>query len=115
MAEREAIRAARWYEVRQGGLAADFIRAVAEAYAAIGAAPRRYRRWQTGKTARELRVRRLRRFPSLVIYEVREAEGYVLIGAVAAAKRRPGYWLSRLRCSAFGPLVVRGTAGTVRA
>jgi plasmid stabilization system protein ParE len=96
-AEREAIRAARWYEVRQEGLGADFIRAITEAYAAIGAGPRRYRPWQPGKTPRELRVRRLRRFPYLVIYEVREGENRVIIAAIAAAKRRPGYWLYRLR------------------
>jgi plasmid stabilization system protein ParE len=96
-AEREAIRAARWYEVRRKGLGADFICAITEAYAAIAAAPRRYRRWQPGKTCRELRVRRLRRFPYLAIYEVRESENRVIIAAIAAAKRRPGYWLYRLR------------------
>lgn len=96
-AEREAIRAARWYEVRREGLGRDFAEAVAEAYAAIASAPRRYRRWQPGKTRRELRVRRLRRFPYMVIYEVREAENRVIIAAIAASKRRPGYWLYRLR------------------
>ena len=96
-AEREAIRAARWYEVRQRGLGRDFIGAVEEAYAVIGAAPRRYRRWQGRKTARELRIRQIRRFPYHVVYEVREAEALVLAAAVAAAKRRPGYWLYRLR------------------
>ncbi len=96
-AEREAIRAARWYEVRQEGLGRDFVHAVAEALAAIGAAPRRYRRWQAGKTRRELRVRRMRRFPYLVIYEVREHEDRIVVAAVAATKRRPGYWLYRLR------------------
>ncbi len=96
-AEREAIRAARWYEVRREGLGADFIRAIDEAYAAVGAGPRRYPRWQPGKTRRELRVRRLRRFPYLVIYEVREAEDHVIVAAIAASRRRPGYWLYRLR------------------
>jgi hypothetical protein len=33
----------------------------------------------------------------MVIYEVREAESLVVIAAIAAAKRRPGYWLYRLR------------------
>jgi len=96
-AEREAIRAARWYEVRQEGLGRDFVEAVAEALAAIGLAPRRFRRWQPGKTRRELRVRGMRRFPYLVIYEVREDEDRIVVAAVAAAKRRPGYWLYRLR------------------
>jgi hypothetical protein len=96
-AEREAIRAARWYEVRQEGLGADFVEPAAEALTAIASAPRRYRRWQFGKTRRELRVRHLRRFPYMVIYEVREAESLVVIAAIAAAKRRPGYWLYRLR------------------
>jgi len=96
-AEREAIRAARWYEVRQEGLGQDFVQAVAEAVSAIGLAPRRYRRWQPGKSRREIRVRRLRRFPFLVIYEVREHEDRIIVAAVAAAKRRPGYWLYRLR------------------
>lgn len=96
-AEREAIRAARWYEIRQEGLGTDFVESVAEAFAAIASAPRRYRQWQLGQTRRELRVRRLRRFPYLVIYEVREAEDRVVIAAITAAKRRPGYWLYRLR------------------
>ena len=95
-AEREAIRAARWYEIRREGLGADFVEAVAEAFAAISLAPRRHRRWQLGKTRRELRVRHVRRFPYLIIYEVRESKGRVVIAAIAAAKRRPGYWLYRL-------------------
>lgn len=83
--------------MRREGLGADFIRTIDEAYAAIGEGSRRYRRWQPGKTHRELRTRRLRRFPYLVIYEVREAEDRVIIAAIAAAKHRPGYWLYRLR------------------
>lgn len=96
-AEREAIRAARWYEVRQDRLGTDFADAVEEALGAIASAPRRYRLWLPGKSRRELRVRHLRRFPYMVIYEVRGAEDRVVVAAIAAAKRRPGYWLYRLR------------------
>jgi hypothetical protein len=38
-AEREAIRAARWYEVRRDGLGTDFVDAVEEALDAIASAP----------------------------------------------------------------------------
>jgi len=33
----------------------------------------------------------------MVIYEVRAAEDRVVVTAIAAAKRRPGYWLYRIR------------------
>ena len=85
----EAESAARWYRERSLLAAARFVDELNETIDRIVDAPRR---WPLGE--RGTRKVKLPCFPYLVIY--REAEGAVLILAIAHGRRRPGYWKKRL-------------------
>jgi toxin ParE1/3/4 len=61
----------------------------------IGSRPQSYPRLQDVSAAHEIRRALLARFPYAIVFLVRPEEVRVL--AVAHAKRRPGYWLSRIR------------------
>jgi toxin ParE1/3/4 len=94
-ADEELRAAARWYERRRPGLGREFL-------AAIGAAVELVQRHPAGgsrvpKVKRTFPVRRLilRRFPYAVVFLELEAEIRIL--AFAHHRRRPGYWLRRLR------------------
>ena len=56
--------------------------------------PRSFPRLQAVDATLEIRRALLARFPYVLVFLVREDEVRVL--AVAHAKRRPGYWLSRV-------------------
>jgi plasmid stabilization system protein ParE len=85
----EAEGAARWYAERSAAAAAAFSEEIDEAESAIARLPDAWPRFDHN-TRRYL----LRRFPFSVIYRVEHRR--VLIVAVAHARRRPGYWQSRL-------------------
>ena len=85
----EAISAVGWYRERSPLAATRFVAELNQVIDRILEAPRRWPR-----SARGTRKLKLPCFPFLVIY--REAEGAVLILAVAHGSRRPGYWRSRL-------------------
>jgi plasmid stabilization system protein ParE len=91
LAAREFQAAYRWYARRSptaAGLflqAADRVRQRLETAAEQGSPYRQHYRWM-----------RLRRFPYLLYYQIRDAQT-VLVYAVAHAGRRPGYWLRRPR------------------
>jgi plasmid stabilization system protein ParE len=61
----------------------------------IGTRPHSFPRLQDVDATLEIRRALLARFPYALVFLVREDEVRVL--AVAHAKRRPGYWLSRVR------------------
>lgn len=84
-----------WYEARRPGLGGDFLDEVEATLPLIGSRPRSFPRLEDVDESLEIRRAMLSRFPYAVVFLVREVEVRVL--AVAHAKRRPGYWLSRVR------------------
>jgi toxin ParE1/3/4 len=85
----EAEAAARWYAERSATAAAAFTEEIDTAEAAIVGLPEAWPLFDHG-TRRYL----LRRFPFSVVYRIEARR--ILIVAVAHARRRPGYWRSRL-------------------
>lgn len=81
----EAAEARAWYEARDPAVAADFIRELDAAIAAIADAPDRWPAHRRG-TRRYL----LRRFPFSIVY-TSDADRVRVI-AVAHSRREPGYW-----------------------
>jgi toxin ParE1/3/4 len=86
----EMARAALWYERREMGLGERFLSAVREAESFISKNPLLGQPFR-----RDTRKWRAPGFPYRVIY--REEPARIMVFAVAHAKRRPGYWLARLR------------------
>jgi len=86
--------AALWYEQRRTGLGGEFIAEVAAALDRIGEAEDSFPAWPgTHSASPPIRRATLQRFPYLIAFESREQA--VLVLAVAHARRRPLYWLSR--------------------
>jgi hypothetical protein len=84
----ELTEAVRWYEERRSGWGAKLFDAVSQTFEVIEQFQESGARRRA--TARQLPVRG---FPFLVVYRIRPDDVYVV--AVAHAKRRPGYWISR--------------------
>ena len=85
--------AALWYEERRPGLGDEFISEVSAALDRIGDAPESYPPWHTRSAGQVIRRATIQRFPYVIAFE--EHEQHLLILAVAHAKRRPLYWLTR--------------------
>ncbi len=94
-AEREAAEATDWYNARRDGLGREFLDELHSEFEAVESNPLRFAQVQPRSGTRELRQSRLRRFPYLVIYEVRSNNSLVVL-AIAHASRRPDYWRSRI-------------------
>ena len=83
--------AAAWYRERSSDAARGFTDAVAGGMQSIRKHPQAWPTWHRADVRRHV----LRRYPYSIFYVV---EGdVVVIVAVAHHKRRPGYWLPRLR------------------
>jgi hypothetical protein len=91
----ELAEAVLWYEARRQGLGTEFLDEVQATVPLIGKRPRSFPRLQDVDPTLEIRRALLARFPYALVFLVREGEVRIL--AVAHAKRRPGYWLSRVR------------------
>jgi plasmid stabilization system protein ParE len=91
----ELAEAALWYETRRQGLGSEFLDEVETTLPLIGGRPRSFPRLRDVNATLEIRRALLARFPYALVFLVQEEEVRVL--AVAHAKRRPGYWLSRVR------------------
>jgi len=88
--------AALWYDERRTGLGDEFIAEVAAALDRIGDAPESYPAWPGTRAAGPLiRKATIQRFPYVIAFE--KHEHHVLVLAVAHAKRRPLYWLTRAK------------------
>lgn len=86
--------AALWYDERRTGLGDEFIAEVSAALDRIGDAPESYAAWPGTRAAGPLiRKATIPRFPYMIAFE--KHERHMLILAVAHAKRRPLYWLTR--------------------
>ena len=91
----ELAEAVLWYEARRQGLGSEFLDEVQATLPLIGSRPRSFPRLQDVDATLEIRRALLARFPYALVFLVREDE--VRVVAVAHAKRRPGYWLSRVQ------------------
>jgi plasmid stabilization system protein ParE len=87
--------AARWYESRRSGLGKEFLDEIATTLPLIASRPRSFPALQDVDERLDIRRALLPRFPYAVVFLLRDEELRVL--AVAHAKRRPGYWLHRVR------------------
>jgi toxin ParE1/3/4 len=86
--------AALWYDERRTGLGVEFIAEVSATLDRIGNAPESYSAWPGTRAVDPLiRKATVQRFPYLIAFE--KHEQHVLVLAVAHAKRRPLYWLTR--------------------
>jgi toxin ParE1/3/4 len=88
--------AALWYDERRPGLGDEFIAEVSAALDRLGNAPESYAAWP-GTRARDPLIRKttVQRFPYMIAFE--KHERHLLVLAVAHAKRRPLYWLTRAK------------------
>ena len=85
-----------WYDERRTGLGDEFIAEVSGTLDRIGKAPESYPAWPgTPGVDPLIRKATVQRFPYLIAFE--RHEQHLLILAVAHAKRRPLYWLTRAR------------------
>jgi hypothetical protein len=91
----ELAEAAQWYEIRRKGLGADLLTEIEATLPLLGDRPQSFPRLQGIDPALEIRRALLARFPYALVFLVRPDE--IRVVAVAHAKRRPGYWLNRLR------------------
>ena len=88
--------AAVWYDEQRPSLGDEFIAEVSTMLDRIGEAPESLPMWPRTSAA-PLRIRRalINRFPYVIAFEVHSE--LILVLAIAHAKRRPLYWLSRAR------------------
>jgi plasmid stabilization system protein ParE len=88
--------AALWYDERRAGLGDELVEEVRALSQRITASPTTYATWPgLSRPASPIRRALVDRFPYALAFEV-EAER-IFILAVAHAKRRPLYWLRRVR------------------
>ena len=86
--------AALWYDERRPGLGDEFIAEVSASLDRIGGTPESYKAWPRTRAGGPLiRKASIQRFPYVIAFE--KHEQHVLVLAVAHAKRRPLYWLTR--------------------
>lgn len=93
-AEAEAEAAARWYDGKRRGLGDEFLAFVDAAVDLIASNPGIGSRL-SGADAGDTRRVLMRRFPYHVVYI--ELPDRIQVLAVAHERRRPGYWLDRIR------------------
>jgi plasmid stabilization system protein ParE len=94
-ARAEVRSAALWYDQRRTGLGDEFIGEVSATLDRIANAPESYPPWPRTRTAGPLiRKATIQPFPYVIAFE--KHEQHVLVLAVAHAKRRPLYWLTRV-------------------
>ena len=82
---------AHWYSERAGN-GEEFLAEVDRVFAKIADRPLRYPLWRADRPYRKARVRR---FPYAIFFVADEES--IRVMAVAHQKRRPGYWLRRIR------------------
>jgi plasmid stabilization system protein ParE len=93
-AEAEATEASRWYDARRPGLGDEFLAALDEALERIELNPDLGSR-PPSVSSEDVRRMIMRRFPYDVVYI--ELSDRIQVLAVAHERRRPGYWVDRIR------------------
>ncbi len=91
----ELLSSARWYNDKRPKLGDELIDKARAALGRIRATPEAFGRYECYRGTAEIRRAALARFPYSVIYLVQPHRISVL--AFASHKRRPLYWLNRLR------------------
>jgi plasmid stabilization system protein ParE len=91
-AQLELRAAAHWYSEQENGLGEDFVAEVDRTLELVAEGAQRYPVWRPDRPYRRALVRR---FP-YVLFFTNEADS-VRVLAVAHQKRKPGYWLRRVR------------------
>lgn len=94
-AKQELAAAAAWYEQQREGLGRELLAEVDSVFTAIAHSPSRYPLYP--RVSADLGVRRAaaRRFPYSIAFI--EFASVVRVLAIAHEKRRPGYWVGRLK------------------
>jgi toxin ParE1/3/4 len=94
-AKQELAAAAAWYEERREGLGLELVAEVDAVFAAVARNPARFPHYP--RVTPELGVRRAaaRRFPYSIAFI--ELQTVVRVLAVVHERRRPGYWVGRLK------------------
>ena len=94
-AKQELVAAAAWYEERREGLGLELVAEIDAVFTAIARDPSRFPLYP--RVAPELGIRRAgaRRFPYSIAFI--ELPTVVRVLAVAHERRRPGYWVGRLK------------------
>ena len=94
-AKQELAAAAAWYEQRREGLGRELVAEVDAVFAAIARSPGRFPLYP--RVSAELGVQRAaaRRFPYSIAFI--ELASVVRVLAIAHEKRRPNYWVGRLK------------------
>jgi toxin ParE1/3/4 len=88
--------AALWYDEQRIGWGDEFISEISAALDRIGERPESFPTWpEFADRIPLIRKATIHRFPFVIAFE--QHEQYVLVLAVAHAKRRPLYWLARVR------------------
>ena len=83
-----------WYEERRPGLGDEFIAVISASFDRVSDAPESYPAWPGTRAEGPLiRKATTQRFPYVIAFE--KHEHHVLVLAIAHAKRRPLYWLTR--------------------
>ncbi|HKT81350.1 MAG TPA: type II toxin-antitoxin system RelE/ParE family toxin [Vicinamibacterales bacterium] len=86
--------AAIWYEERRPGLGDEFIATISASLERVSDAPESYPAWPGTRAEGPLiRKAATKQFPYVIAFE--KHEHHVLVLAIAHAKRRPLYWLTR--------------------
>jgi plasmid stabilization system protein ParE len=93
-ADAEVAEAARWYETHRASLGIEFLEAIDTAVVRIAENPR-IGSMVPGVSDQAIRQRPVRRFPYHVVYM--ELSDRLQILAIAHDRRKPGYWVGRLR------------------
>jgi plasmid stabilization system protein ParE len=93
-ADAEMAEAARWYQRQRTGLGTEFLDAIDTTVSHIAETPR-LGSLVPGVSDQAIRRRAVQRFPYHVVYI--ELSDQLQILAVAHDRRRPGYWVGRLR------------------
>lgn len=91
LAQKEYVEAIRWYNRRSPQKAQDFLAELVKASKRIGKDPERWPIYREG-----IRWKKLFRFPYVLYYHPMSADE-IMVLAVAHARRRPGYFLRRLK------------------
>ncbi|MBX7212325.1 MAG: type II toxin-antitoxin system RelE/ParE family toxin [Verrucomicrobiaceae bacterium] len=91
-ARKEYLDAVVWHEKNRLGSGEQFIAEVEGAIGIILSDPGRFQR-----VGDEIRIFRLRRFPYYLYYESFSDSEHIRIYAIAHNRRKPDYWLYRLR------------------
>jgi hypothetical protein len=93
-AQEEMIAAAEWYEARRPDTGQRFLSEISRHLRWIAARPDAAGTRMRDRRGREVRAMFVGSFPYRIVYRIAST---VLVVAVAHTRRRPGYWMRRLR------------------